>query len=180
MTLIDARLLRGAHRATATPVGDGDGKIRVGEDTALDGVATYPVAAQTGAVHQQQCRRGEPYPVGAGLSKPRQIGGVGLPERPEKLRQRFCAQFDCRPDATVHARCWPTPPGFARHSPGERRFVDETYVKVTGVWRYVYRAVDQDGQVIDVLVSARRDAAEAPPVVASSGHHASESLSAIA
>jgi transposase, IS6 family len=29
---------------------------------------------------------------------------------------------------------------------------------VNGVWRYVYRAVDQDGQVIDVLVSARRDA----------------------
>ena len=37
-------------------------------------------------------------------------------------------------------------------------FVDETYVKVNGVWRYVYRAVDQYGQVIDVLVSARRDA----------------------
>jgi transposase-like protein len=37
-------------------------------------------------------------------------------------------------------------------------FVDETYVKVNGVWRYVYRAIDQDGQVIDVLVSARRDA----------------------
>jgi hypothetical protein len=31
-------------------------------------------------------------------------------------------------------------------------------MKVNGVWRYVYRAVDQDGQVIDVLVSARRDA----------------------
>jgi transposase-like protein len=31
-------------------------------------------------------------------------------------------------------------------------------VKVNGVWRYVYRAVDQYGQVIDVLVSARRDA----------------------
>jgi transposase-like protein len=31
-------------------------------------------------------------------------------------------------------------------------------VKVNGVWRYVYRAVDQHGQVIDVLVSARRDA----------------------
>ena len=30
-------------------------------------------------------------------------------------------------------------------------------VKVNGVWRYVYRAVDQHGQVIDVLVSARRD-----------------------
>ncbi|WP_112677901.1 IS6 family transposase [Micromonospora saelicesensis] len=50
---------------------------------------------------------------------------------------------------------------FARHCPGDRWFVDETYVKVNGVWRYVYRAVDQHGQVIDVLVSARRDAAAA-------------------
>ena len=47
---------------------------------------------------------------------------------------------------------------FCRHSPGDRWFVDETYVKVNGVWRYVYRAVDQYGQVIDVLVSMRRDA----------------------
>jgi len=46
---------------------------------------------------------------------------------------------------------------FARHSPGDRWFVDETYVKVAGVWRYVYRAIDQHGQVIDVLVSKRRD-----------------------
>jgi transposase-like protein len=46
---------------------------------------------------------------------------------------------------------------FARHTPGNRRFVDETYVKVNGVWRYVYRAIDQHGQVIDVLVSSRRD-----------------------
>jgi transposase-like protein len=46
---------------------------------------------------------------------------------------------------------------FARRSPGDRWFVDETYVKVNGVWRYVYRAVDQYGQVIDVLVSKRRD-----------------------
>jgi transposase-like protein len=35
----------------------------------------------------------------------------------------------------------------ARHSPGDRWYVDETYVKVNGVWRYVYRAVDQYGQV---------------------------------
>jgi transposase-like protein len=46
---------------------------------------------------------------------------------------------------------------FCRHAPGDRWFTDETYVKVNGVWRYVYRAVDQHGQVIDVLVSARRD-----------------------
>ncbi|WP_426507258.1 IS6 family transposase [Dactylosporangium sp. McL0621] len=50
---------------------------------------------------------------------------------------------------------------FGRHAPGDRWCTDETYVKVNGVWRYVYRAVDQDGQVIDVLVSARRDAAAA-------------------
>ncbi|GAA1569876.1 IS6-like element IS6100 family transposase [Dactylosporangium maewongense] len=47
---------------------------------------------------------------------------------------------------------------FCRHSPGDMWHVDETYVRVNGVWRYVYRAVDQYGQVIDVLVSARRDA----------------------
>src|SRR3954465_12763765 len=44
-----------------------------------------------------------------------------------------------------------------RHAVGDRWFVDETYVKVAGVWRYVYRAVDQRGQVIDVFVSRRRD-----------------------
>jgi transposase, IS6 family len=46
-----------------------------------------------------------------------------------------------------------------RHAPGDRWFVDETYVKVSGQWRYVYRAVDQFGQVIDVLVSEKRDMA---------------------
>jgi transposase-like protein len=39
--------------------------------------------------------------------------------------------------------------------------VDETYVKVAGQWRYVYRAVDQFGQVIDVFVSRQRDATAA-------------------
>jgi transposase-like protein len=50
---------------------------------------------------------------------------------------------------------------FTRHSTGDRWFVDETYVKVNGVWRYVYRAIDQYGQVIDVLLSPRRNAAAA-------------------
>jgi len=44
---------------------------------------------------------------------------------------------------------------------GNRWFVDETYVKVAGVWGYVYRAVDQHGQVIDAYVSRRRDIASA-------------------
>ena len=45
-----------------------------------------------------------------------------------------------------------------RHAVGDRWQVDETYVKVAGRWRYVYRAIDQFGQVIDVFVSPRRDA----------------------
>jgi IS6 family transposase len=44
-----------------------------------------------------------------------------------------------------------------RHSVSDRWFVDETYVRVAGVWRYVYRAVDQRGQVIDIYVSRRRN-----------------------
>jgi transposase-like protein len=40
-----------------------------------------------------------------------------------------------------------------RHRVGDRWQVDETYVKVAGQWRYVCRAVDQFGQVIDVFVS---------------------------
>jgi transposase-like protein len=45
-----------------------------------------------------------------------------------------------------------------RHAVGDRWQVDETYVKVAGRWRYVYRAIDQFGQVIDVFVSVRRNA----------------------
>jgi transposase-like protein len=48
-----------------------------------------------------------------------------------------------------------------RHAPGDRWFVDETYVKVAGRWRYLYRAVNQYGQVIEVLLSERRDTAAA-------------------
>jgi transposase-like protein len=46
-----------------------------------------------------------------------------------------------------------------RHVAGDRWFVDETYVKVAGRWVYLYRAIDQYGQVIDVLVSEQRDLA---------------------
>jgi transposase-like protein len=50
---------------------------------------------------------------------------------------------------------------FARHRVGDRWHVDETYVKVAGRWVYLYRAVDQFGQVIDVHASTRRDSAAA-------------------
>jgi IS6 family transposase len=47
--------------------------------------------------------------------------------------------------------------GPCRHVVADRWFADETYVKVAGRWRYVYRAVDERGQVIDVYMSSRCD-----------------------
>jgi transposase, IS6 family len=44
-----------------------------------------------------------------------------------------------------------------RHAPGDRWFVDDIYVKVAGRWVYLYRAIDQFGQVIDVFASDKRD-----------------------
>jgi transposase-like protein len=44
------------------------------------------------------------------------------------------------------------------HLVGGRWRVDEPDLKVAGQWRYANRAVDQFGQVIDVLVATRRDA----------------------
>jgi transposase, IS6 family len=49
----------------------------------------------------------------------------------------------------------------ARHAVGNRWFLDKTDVKVVGRWIPLYRAVDQHGQVIDVLVSRRPDAVAA-------------------
>lgn len=36
-------------------------------------------------------------------------------------------------------------------------FVDETYVRVGKNWAYLYRAVDEAGQVVDVLLREKRD-----------------------
>ena len=39
--------------------------------------------------------------------------------------------------------------------------MDEAYVKVGGQWKYLYRAVDRDGDTIDFLLRAKRDHAAA-------------------
>jgi putative transposase len=46
---------------------------------------------------------------------------------------------------------------------GQSWYVDETYVKVQGQWCYLYRAIDRDGNLVDVRLSDTRDltAAEA-------------------
>jgi IS6 family transposase len=64
--------------------------------------------------------------------------------------------------------------------------MDETYVRVKGKWRYLYRAVDSTGATLDFLLSAKQDAAAAKrflakalgganhPSIVSSGSVASE------
>ena len=39
--------------------------------------------------------------------------------------------------------------------------MDETYIKVKGSWKYLYRAVDKSGKTIDFLLTAKRDKAAA-------------------
>ena len=39
--------------------------------------------------------------------------------------------------------------------------MDETYIKVKGIWKYLYRAVDKEGKTVDFLLTARRDKAAA-------------------
>src|SRR6266511_2532090 len=58
--------------------------------------------------------------------------------------QRFAPEFAEAARARQHVvgNCW---------------HVDETYLKVGGTWRYLFRAIDQFGQVIDVFLSPRRN-----------------------
>ena len=48
-----------------------------------------------------------------------------------------------------------------RRRVGRRWSIDETYVRIAGQWCYAFRAIDEDGQVIDVYVSRTRDTAAA-------------------
>ena len=44
---------------------------------------------------------------------------------------------------------------------GDTFFIDEVFVKIRGEQQYLWRAVDQDGEVVDVYLQARRDGAVA-------------------
>jgi putative transposase len=65
---------------------------------------------------------------------------------------------------TIRQWCSTFGPQFARRikarlgSRGDRWFLDEVVVSIRGKRRYLWRAVDQDGDVLDILVQKRKDA----------------------
>ncbi len=65
---------------------------------------------------------------------------------------------------TIRTWCRNFGPEFARGlrrrapEPGDKWFLDEVFVKIGGIRKYLGRAVDQDGNVLDVLVQSRRNA----------------------
>ncbi len=44
-----------------------------------------------------------------------------------------------------------------RARPGDKWFLDEVFLKINGKTHYLWRAVDQDGNVLDILVQSRRN-----------------------
>jgi len=44
-----------------------------------------------------------------------------------------------------------------RPRPGDKWYLDEVFIRIQGVQHYLWRAVDQDGVVLDILVQPRRD-----------------------
>jgi putative transposase len=58
-----------------------------------------------------------------------------------------------------------------RHGKADCRWhADETYIKVHGVWGYLYRAIDADGNLVDSMLSLHRDMAAAKRFLAHSLH----------
>lgn len=47
-----------------------------------------------------------------------------------------------------------------RHAVGKSWRMDETYIKVKGAWKYLYRVVDKQGKTVDFLLTAKRYAAQ--------------------
>ena len=46
---------------------------------------------------------------------------------------------------------------------GDTFYIDEVFVRINGKQHYLWRAVDQDGEVVDVYLQAKRDGAAAKP-----------------
>ena len=92
----------------------------------------------------------------------------GLPAEPSPYRGDDCQERGVFVDhVTVHRWAIKVLPVLAavfrrRKRPVGRSWrMDETYIKVSGQWKYLYRAVDRDGDTVDFLLTAKRDLAAA-------------------
>ena len=63
--------------------------------------------------------------------------------------RRWCAKFGQAYANQLRRR---------RPHPGDKWHLDEVFVKINGITHYLWRAVDQHGTVLDVLVQSRRNA----------------------
>ncbi len=61
----------------------------------------------------------------------------------------WCAKFGLAYANQLRAR---------RPRPGDKWHLDEAFIKINGITHYLWRAVDQDGEVLDILVQSRRNA----------------------
>jgi putative transposase len=62
--------------------------------------------------------------------------------------QRWVVKYNAQLEEAFHRRKRPV---------GRSWRMDETYIRVKGQWRYLYRAVDKTGQTIDFLLTEHRD-----------------------
>ena len=69
----------------------------------------------------------------------------------ESVRQ-WCLKFGASFAGKQHRR---------RPRPGDKWHLDEVFIRIQGVLHYLWRAVHQDGVVLDILVQSRRDAGAA-------------------
>src|SRR5262245_13650496 len=68
--------------------------------------------------------------------------------------RRWCAKFGQAYANQLRRRRGPRP--------GDKWHLDEVFVKINGTIHYLWRAVDQHGNVLDVLVQSRRNAKAEP------------------
>ena len=62
--------------------------------------------------------------------------------------RRWCNQFGSTFASRLRHR---------RPRPGDKWYLEEVFIRIQGVQHYLWRAVDQDGVVLDIMVQDRRD-----------------------
>jgi putative transposase len=66
--------------------------------------------------------------------------------------RRWCLKFGQAYASSLRRR---------RPQPGDKWYLDEVFIRINGEQKYLWRAVDADGVVLDILVQSRRDKAAA-------------------